>query len=356
MFDPFFSIDVTKKDNKLKKDVQDIYNDMDIMKINPPYPYIPTKIGDYYKENHFPIEIVAYLNKKNKIIEYSIGVDEIITITSPNLQDLITRWNNYCYYEISKKHKDDFKVLKKLILKIFTMILIITIILGFYASFSLLGILGVLWHYIISPKYETKYIEKETRKEFNRIIDGTIRLYSRESIKVAIIKQKFSDSINIPLSDSNEKNTKIEEDNNSLAIENLETILNKLQNMPSHMLNFKYKEEYIGSLTFINIIKNVRKNYDLKSNKIISEQLEKDIIKYSDNFIKALDLISVYRNKSNADTDKEINDLLCNYYVIFNYFDKSLLKNNDLSNISKLKVLNQDSKMYRDYIEIIHHE
>lgn len=335
MFDIGFKI---HKSNTIVKDIRDIYNDIDIMTTNPPYPCIPEKIGNFYDKNNFEIEIIEYLGEDGNTIDYRIGRANIVSFTDPDLYNAISKWNKYCYNKLKEDRITESKQSKKQINYILFGIFAFFAIFGKISALIVISVLYFIWNNIIYNKVEEKFVQK-AKEDFDLMIEGGARNYSSYDIKIAMSIPKYEI-----------KEQKKIDDKIVLALNNALQKINSIED--KSILMFTYNNNYInGDVSLYNIITEIKKNYKKREEHFINSQLSKDIIHYSNNFISLLDLISQYKNKS-KEIDKEITNTLSNYYSIFIYFNNVIVGNDEIVDISKLKFLGQDAKLYKDYIDI----
>lgn len=326
-----------EKQNQIIKDIRDIYNDIDIMITNPPYPSLPEKVGKFFEKNHFEVEIIEYLGTDKNIIDYRVGKSGIVSFTHPDLNNAINKWNNYCYDKLKQNRLVGSKQGKQQINFILFLIFAFCAIIGNISLVLILLMLYLAWNYFIYPKAEENFVKK-AQEDFDKMIEGAVRNYSSEDIKIAM-------SCNDKKYEENKEKSEI--------IHVLNNVIRKINSIEDNdMLIFTYNDKNInGSIHFYNIITDIKKNY-YKRKKDISyvggNQLEKDIIHYSNNFIKLLDLISQYKDKS-PEINKEINEILTDHYVVFKHFNNTILGTDEIVDISKLKVIGKDIKIYKEF-------
>lgn len=333
------------KQRKRIKNLNDIYNDYNIMIINPPYPYLPIELKPLFRESEIAIELIEYLDENQNIIEYCIGKKHVKMFRNNDLYEAIKDWNNYCYSELLKKGYKNLESFLSFIFKIFIISLIICFLLDHIIDAEIIIGVYVIWSHFIIPILKEKSL-KNIKKSFNSVIFDYAKKHSSYDILVDMDLSEHSKYLlkeirHIPESKEIKYNKKINK--------NLTEILRKMNNISKDIFNNKNPE-----ITFdimYDIINNLNNNYTKRLQQFENTQLEKDIIHYSNNFIDILNLIDKYDNNS-KEANKEISEVLINYYNIFKYFNESLIENDELTYISKLKVFNQDSKLYSDYLNI----
>lgn len=316
------------------KTLKDIYNDLSIMTLQPPYPYLPNKIGNFFDKNHFEVEIIESLNEDGTVIDYTVGKRGIVSFCNTDLNDAITSWNKYCYGELEKETKEKLKNIYDIGLKIFIISLVSSFIFGLYQLSLIFLLIYMMWKFCIYPNLENKYFE-DTKESFEIMIEAAERNYSTYDIKLSIALNSY-----FPI-----ENRKL---NINKAAPVLKRLISEIQKTNDIILDI---EDDINHISIYNLITDVKNNYTSRCNQLHDSQLEKDIMYYSSNFIKVLNLLSQYINTS-YEINKEKTELITNYYIIFEYFNKSLIGSDELVDIAKLKVLTQESKLYKDYLNI----
>lgn len=322
------------------RSVKDLYNDPKIMMYNQPYPLIPIPVGEFFKENTFEIELVEHMNSDGNIIDYTIGKSGIASISHSNLQTAIELWNNYCLRILKEKYKKELDDFNKFALKTLAGFNLLFLLFGRYEVVIVLTLLYIIYNYILTPNIYN--IKKKAEEEMKSIITGYMRSNSSAQIKIAV-----STGSGMILNEYKQEEEKCNKEINNYLLQ----ILDLINKLPYDYIDFEIDKRKINKNDFCNIINNVMFKYKENYNDFNGTQELKDLIYYSKNFIKALNIISKYNNQ-NDDIKKEIQEMFTNYYIIFTYFSNLINKNNELADLAKLKVINQDSKMYKDYLRI----
>lgn len=333
--------------NKAKlitKSAKDLYNDPEIMKNEPPYPVVPENVGKYFQSDYFEIELLEEYDENGNFLGFTIGKSGLCSIRGFDLKEVIKKWNGYCKSKIRGRFKEK-KKNERFWLFAIALSLFIIVPLIIPTELIVPFILLILFSLVIYEKIFYNY-EKQAEEHFKRNIEWFINNHSGVDIKIMISSPQTSD-----LSVNEKIQTKEDNKFNEGIISQLTFALNILNSDPLKYMNFQFKNNL--QLSSIKAeLENLIKNYNDKNDNIqISDQLKNDILRYTNNLIQALNLIKKHKTLS-KEMKLEICELINNYSVIFKYFNSLIIQTDESLDIIKLKVLNQESKVYKDYINI----
>lgn len=335
---------MSSKTKIITKSAKDLYNDPEIMKNEPPYPFIPENVGKYFRSDFFKVELLEEYDENGKFLGFSIGKEGLCSIRGFDLEEVIKKWNGYCKSKIRGKFKEEAKNKRFWLFAIASSSFIIapfiipTTLMSAYILFILLS-LGIY------EKVFNNY-EKKAEEHFKRNIEWFINNHSGVDIKIMISSPQTND-----LSVNEKIQTKEDNKCNEEIIEQLTFVLNMLNSDSLKYMNFQFKNNL--QLSSIKTeLENLIKNYNDKNDDTqINNQLKNDILRYTNNLIQALNLIKKHKTLS-KEMKLEICELINNYSAIFKHFNNLIIQADEDLDIIKLKVLNQESKVYKDYIDI----